>query len=198
MSTYVTPKNLSRRAQELLTCALRVTDENGAVWPTGTPASALTTLTNVMRKDARNVRTALRELEGQGLAHSYLFIVKGQPGRGGLRVVLNVSGTSWVPGLCATCGASTKGTGRWCASHKQTEGRHDREWQVAAKVLLEAGHTPLNIANWLRRPYMVASNADGRSANGGAVVPFLLGQGLLGLEWAEMLRDAVRGSEEEA
>lgn len=205
---FVMPKNLSRRAQELLTCAMRVTDEGGAVWPTGTPPSALTTLKNVMRKDARNIRTALRELQREGLAYTYLFIPRargekprtrpqgGGRGHGGMRVVINVSGAPWVDGLCATCGTATNGTGRWCAEHKQTEGRRDRRWQIAAEVLFEVGHSPQRIATLIQKPYLVASFEDGRTANGGAVVPYLLGAGLLGPEWTETLRNAAMGNEE--
>lgn len=205
MTTYVVPQNLSRRALELLSGAQRHADENGVVWPTGTPPSSLTTLKNALRKDARNIRTALRELEREGMAHTYLLVHKerascraqgGGRGHGGWRVVVNVSGTPWVAGLCATCGIATNGTGRWCAEHKQKEGRHDRKWQVAAEHLLELGYPPLKIAGLLRRPYLVASNDDGRSANGGAVVPYLLGRGLLGLEWTETLRAATMGNEE--
>jgi hypothetical protein len=156
----------------------------------------MTTLVNVMRKQPAAIRRALKEVKHEGLAHTYLVVHKGKQGRGGLRVVLNVSGIPWVAGLCATCGKGTNGTGRWCAEHKQKEGRHDRKWQVAAEYLLEVGHPPITIASILRRPFLVASNEDGRSANGGAVVPYLLGQGLLGPEWSEALRAAAMGNEE--
>jgi hypothetical protein len=43
-------------------------------------------------------------------------------------------------------------------------------------------------------PYTWHQQHDGRSANGGAVVPYLLGQRLLGAEWMERLREALQGA----
>lgn len=186
MSTFEMPANLSRRGRSMLALAFTVIDDRGDVALEGDPPSAMTTLMKVTGHTRQNVWASLRDLRDEGLAKSWKQ-------DGGLRVRVNLDELH-VEGACIECGSPSKGTGRWCARCKQIFGRDDRAWQVKALELHDKGLTPTRIAVKLDRPLYVASNDDGRDAHGGAVVPFLLGKGLLGPEWATRLREARRGA----
>jgi hypothetical protein len=186
------PGQLPGRARRLLRELERLMGPTGAIPARGAPASAMTTIVDETDIDERNVRTALRQLEDAQLVITYRTPEAGQHGPGPLRI--NVLGSIRIENTCEECGAATQSTGRWCEACKQRF-RSDREWQLCARFLARSrGFEPGRIAAILDRPLYVASEQDGRSANGGAVVPYLLGQRLLGAEWMERLREALQGA----
>lgn len=184
------PKQLTRKARSMLDTCMLCMDQDGEVIATGSPPSVMHTLRQRTDYTRQSVRKSLRELHELGLI---LVRYKDKC----LRVKVIVA-KPVLEGICESCGKPANGTGRWCAHCKQTEGRSDRRWQVAALELHDCGHTPARIAVLLQRPLMVASHDDGRNPNGGAVVPFLLSKGKLGAEWATRLREAMNGAIEEA
>jgi DNA-binding transcriptional ArsR family regulator len=183
------PREISRRARLILFACWTVSDDEGEVEAWGKPPSCMTTLMLCTDHEQGSVRHGLRELERAGL-------VKRRYEDKILRV--KVLQEPPAQGVCESCGRKTMGTGRWCAVHKQTEGRIDRSWQVAALELHKLGYEPIRIATILRRPLLVASHDDGRNPNGGAVVPFLLSKGRLDDTWRERLREAENGALEDA
>lgn len=195
------PLDVSRAARLILAYCWLVSDDEGNVELWGSPPSALTTLMECTGHQRRAVYEGLRELHDKGHA---LVRYRGRDGvvfdePGGSRVlVVKVLAEPPASGICEQCSRKTKGTGRWCADCKQTVGRSDRAWQVAALELHKLGYEPARIAAILDRPLFAASANDGRSANGGAVVPFLISKGMLGEEWRERLRNALNGEPEDA
>lgn len=192
----LTPNQLPRRARWLLRDMEGIIDHEGAIPLRGRPPSALTTLVDETGNDERNIRAALRELETAQLVITYREKGNGVHGEGTLRI--KVIGHVRVENTCEECSTATSGTGRWCERCKQVF-RADREWQLVARFLCRTrGLEPSRIASIVGRPLFVASQDDGRGANGGAVVPYLLGQRLLGQEWMERLREALQGAGGEA
>lgn len=192
MSTFVLPPNLPDGVPLLLFAAFTVCDDTGRVEPEGEPPSSIATLMRLTRHDDSTIRRNLRALEQHGLASR----TAPAPGRG-VVVRIHLERLKVRDG-CQVCGSPARGTGRWCARCKQVLGRDDRAWQIRALELHGEGMSPPRIAAVLNRPLFVASADDGRDPNGGAVVPYLLGQGLLAASWAERLREAQRGPVEEA
>lgn len=182
---------LTLKANALLAWSLLALDGADGVVMSGSPPSALRTLCTLTGKQRANVRRALLELRAHGI------VVTSRAGvHGPLRIHVVRSAVAAIGVLCVTCTRPTRGAGRWCPDCKQKY-RSDRAWQQDAEQLHRAGHSPLTIAGKLDRPMYVASAEDGRNANGGAVVPYLIGKGLLGEEWAERLREAERGGVDE-
>lgn len=165
--------------------------DDGEVDLTGTPPSALTTLCAQTGNRRSNVSEALRQLQAEGLC---TVRRTGKPPC--LRVKFDVAKIIFGD-ACIVCGSGAKGTGRWCARCKQVLGRDDRSWMIRVLELHGEGYSPPRIAAVLDRPLFVASAVDGRDPHGGAVVPYLLGKGLLGPSWASRLREATRGPVEE-
>lgn len=193
MSTFILPRDISRRARLVLFAAFTVMDDRGWVPHEGRPPSSLGILRHLCGDVTRsNITNSVKALVAHDLAEVHRI-----PGpRRGVRVRIKVEGLR-VEGQCAVCSSLAHGTGRWCARCKQIFGRDDRAWQVRALELHDQGISPRRISVLLNRPMWAASEEDGRSAHGGAVVPYLLEQGELGPEWAERLRSATRGHVDE-
>lgn len=195
------PLDVSRSARLILAYCWLVSDDDAEVELWGSPPSALTTLMECTGHQRKSVWEALRELHEKG---HVLVRYRTRDGAlvdehgGGNVLTVKVLAEPPASSVCDACSRKTKGTGRWCADCKQTVGRADRSWQVAALELLKLGYEPTRIASILDRPLFAASANDGRNANGGAVVPFLISKGMLGEEWRERLRNALNGEPEEA
>jgi hypothetical protein len=195
VSGFVLPTQLTERAESLLWRLLSVVEEEtNEVPPEGIPPSAMTTVMRVSKhRTRRNTERALADLEAAQLVRRSYVPRKGH--RGGELLRLHVVRLR-RDGQCEIgCGRIAENTGRFCARCKQILGRRDRSWQAAAIELHWQGVSPLRIAVILGREPWRGSGGDGRDPNGGAVVPYLMGQGLLDpREWAERLREATRGS----
>lgn len=131
------------------------------------------------------------------IAHDLAEVHRIPGPRRGVRVRI-LLGNLRVTSQCEAegCPRIAEKTGKWCARCRQLFGRDDRAWQVRALELHAKGLTPTRIAIVLDRPLWAASEPDAR-ASGGAVVPYLLEQGVLDAAWAERLRVATRGHVDE-
>lgn len=193
MSTFALPQQLSRKARLVLFAAFSVVDDTGEVMPEGSPPSSITTLRRLTGTDRWSILEALAELEAFDLCARWrvFYIGRTQPVNA-TRVRIHLEGLR-LRDACEACGSPSRGTGRWCARCKQVLGRDDRAWQIRALEMHDQGVSPRRIAVLLDRPLWKGSADDGRDANGGAVVPYLLSKGALGAEWGERLRLALSG-----
>ena len=196
MSELVLPRNLSLPARLVLGWAFTCHDDRGEVQPAGKPPTAVKRLTNLTGLHDASVRYAVRELEEASLMQTQV-IGRGR-GRGvHMRIFLLLDRLK-VEGV-GECGHVTSTAGqRFCARCKQLEGRDDRAWQLKAKEYFFEGIPIPVIATRLSKGIYLASDDDGRSANGGAIVPFLAEDPdtspFLKKEWRDRLAEIRKGS----